>query len=200
MSRASRALKCCHEMIFLHGAAVASRLLPVLALCTVAACVFVPLPASRERTKYDNLAQEKPTAVSAAELKEKYGSPHLSCQNDRLWVYGWSVGHGGAIGAIWLPGGGGGDVGDLYVSFHVVVLSLDPAGELLQLETTGSAPLIPKTMCTSGGYCVRSQWKLTQGTEPPRFFCRHSYSGHCDSWILSPDSVLLFKDAPVDCR
>ena len=189
--------------------ATALRVIPwgrsaaMVGLCTLAACYAVPLPASRDATRYDTLSEEKPGAISAEQLKEKYGEPHLSCHADRLWVYGWSVGHGGVA---WILGTSAG-TDRLYLSYHATFLWFDQDGRLARVEPADSTyrfvakspPAAP--ICAGSGTCVNPMW--TRGTWiwdwKGSYVCQ-SPSSPCAAWVLSGDSSASIAGKPVECR
>jgi hypothetical protein len=168
--------------------------------CALAGCfVVAPLPAGRERIVYEQLTSEKAGTVFAQELQQRYGPPHLSCQGGKLWLYGWSVGHGGFTGMV-APLGG--DMTRLYYTFHVVFLWLDADGKLVRRESapperhTSEVPHAP--MCVADGLCVRPRWveSFPSGNGQDSYVC---LDGSCMDWGLAGESIVELHGETLEC-
>ena len=127
----------------------------LLALVGLTGCAM-PLP-GRETTIFDSLPSLQPGQMTSEEVEARYGPPDLKCDNDVLWIYGWSVGKG------WLVGMGNGPLAQrLYYTHYIVLVWTDSERRVVRVEvpdTFSSWDFVPReSMCASGDTCVDTRW------------------------------------------
>jgi hypothetical protein len=159
---------------------------------------MLPMPAEKQATQYDSLPAAKP-GIPAAQIRQDYGEPHLNCDDNRLWIYGWSVGHGGTWGVLL---GAGTATSRVYHSFHVVFLRLDAEQNLARVEAlppvnevTDNSPSAP--MCDDGGTCIRPSWERSPVARDASWLCDPAYP--CGDWYLGSSSVVESDGRPLQC-
>ncbi|NJD65806.1 MAG: hypothetical protein FIB00_11290 [Chloroflexi bacterium] len=179
---------------------LARRLTILLPLIVLAGCVPVPVPAEKEGTRYDTLPQLQPGQITAEEIESRYGPPELRCDDDALWIYGWSVGHGAmttvGIGGVW-------PIGRLYHAFHIVFVWLDSERRLVRIE----APEPIKSMsehpaeriCASDGTCVSARWYRNFSASDASWACKISIEP-CQAYVLWPTSIVESNGRVLKCN
>lgn len=177
------------------------KVVPVL--IALASCVPVPMPAAKEVTRYDSLPLERPGQITGPELESRYGPPDLRCDNDSLWVYGWSVGHGAMMG---VGIGGVFAGGRLYDTLHVAFLWLDSEQRLIRIEAlaVSSDESGSKRPCASDGTCIQAQWAPWHAASDASWACGESFpigihTGLCSGQGLGPHSVVESNGRVLKC-
>jgi hypothetical protein len=167
-------------------------LLLASALLALSSCIVLPLPAAPDNKTYDSLPGE-PVGVAAADVEAHYGTPHVTCDNDHLWLYGWTIGHGAILGMI---GGLGGGMARLYDTNHLAILRFDAERRLTRvevLELKDRQPVPPPR--TSDGTVIQPKWKERSLKGPQPWAC----SPGCTEWTLAFASVVSPDGTALAC-
>jgi len=170
-------------------------------------CVAIPLPANVQRTPYDQLPKEK-LGVSATSIKESYGPPTLSCNGEKVWVYAWSVGHGGVVWAV-IPIGGA--MERLYYRFHVALLRFDADGRLADFDEAdtrfwrwiSSDEPSNETFCSNKGSCIFPKWtRIARGNDQDSRICSNEdlRNPRCGAWTLTSSTKVEVNGKPIGCK
>ena len=162
------------------------------ALLALSSCIILPLPAAPDEKAYDSLPGE-PAGIAAADVAYRYGTPHVSCDDDHLWLYGWTIGHGAILGMI---GGMGGGTGRLYDTNHLAVLRFDAEQRLTHVEVLALKDRHPVPPArTSDGTVIQPKWEEQPLKAPQPWACSPS----CTEWILASATVVSPDGTALTC-